>query len=102
MNQQLQDFYAHLNDVVVTTNDFTEGTRRRREKAAQFAYCGLNPVYRSYLSLDLDFPGTAHRFEELHVPVPTIVTTNRANGHCHYLYRLATPVAYHSSSRSQP
>lgn len=37
-------------------------------------------MYRSYLSLDLDFPGAAHRFEELHVPVPTIVTTNRANG----------------------
>jgi hypothetical protein len=103
MNQQLQDFYNHLNTAVLTTNDFADGTRyRKREKVAQFAYCGLNPMYRSYLSLDLDFPGAAHRFEELHVPVPTIVTTNRANGHCHYLYRLVTPVAYHDKARSQP
>ena len=103
MNQQLQDFYTHLNDAVVTTDDFTEGTRyRKREKVAQYAYCGLNPMYRSYLSLDLDYPGAARRFEELHVPVPTIVTTNMANGHCHYLYRLVTPIAYHENSRRQP
>ncbi len=33
MNQQLQDFYSHLNEAVITTNDFAEGTRyRKREK----------------------------------------------------------------------
>lgn len=103
MNRQLQDFYEHLNTSVVTTNDFIEGTRfRKREKVAGYAYCGLNLKYRAYLSLDLDFAGAARRFEDLVVPVPTIVTTNRANGHCHYLYRLVTPVAYHGQARSQP
>lgn len=103
MNPQLQDFYTHLNKAVLTTNDFAEGTRfRKRAKVSQFAYCGLNPVYRSYLSFDLDYPGAGRKFEELRVPVPSLVTTNRENGHAHYLYRLITPVGYHKSAHSRP
>lgn len=103
MNQQLELFYSHLNDAVITTNDFEEGTLyRKREKVHQFAYCGLNPVYRSYLSFDLDYPGAGRKFEELKIPVPSIITTNKANGHAHYLYRLITPVAYHDGGRSKP
>lgn len=103
MNSQLQDFYSHLNEAVITTNDFSEGTRfRKREKVSQFAYCGLNPVYRSYLSFDLDYPGAGRKFEELHIPAPSIITTNRENGHSHYLYRLITPVAFHEGGRSKP
>lgn len=104
MNQQLEHFYNHLNEAVLTTNDFAEdGTLyRKREKVQRFAYCGLNPVYRSYLSLDLDYPGAARKFEEVKVPVPSIITTNRTNGHAHYLYQLITPVAYHESARTKP
>ena len=103
MNQQLQNFYNHLNEAVITTNDFEEGTRfRKREKVNQFAYCGLNPMYRSYLSFDLDYPGAGRKFEELKVPVPSIITTNRANGHAHYLYHLKTPVAHHDKARTKP
>lgn len=103
MNQQLTNFYDHLNTSVITTNDFAEGTLyRKREKVNQFAYCGLNPVYRKYLSFDLDYPDAGHKFEELKVPPPTIITTNRANGHAHYLYELITPVAYHQSARQKP
>jgi hypothetical protein len=103
MNQQLEDFYNHLNEAVVTTNDFADGTKfRKREKVDQFAYCGLNPVYRAYLSFDLDEPASAFRFEEVNLPTPTIVTVNRKNGHSHMLYRLNTPVAYHKNSRSAP
>lgn len=103
MNRQLEDFYNHLNEAVVTTNDFAKGTKfRKREKVVQFAYCGLNPVYRAYLSFDLDQPASAFRFEDANLPVPTIITVNRKNGHCHMLYRLNTPVAYHRNSRSAP
>ncbi|RQT37039.1 replication initiation protein [Burkholderia cepacia] len=103
MNQQLEDFYNHLNEAVVTTNDFADGTKfRKREKVDQFAYCGLNPVYRAYLSFDLDEPASAFRFEDVELPAPTIITVNRKNGHCHLLYRLNTPVAYHKNSRSAP
>jgi hypothetical protein len=39
MNQQLANFYDHLNTAVITTNDFQEGTLfRKREKVSQFAY----------------------------------------------------------------
>ena len=103
MNQQLEEFFNHLNEAVITTNDFSEGTRfRKREKVSQFAYCRLNPVYRSYLSFDLDYPGAGREFEELHIPAPSIITTNRENGHSHYLYRLITPVAFHEGGRSKP
>ena len=45
MNLQLEEFFNHLNEAVITTNDFSEGTRyRKREKVAEFTYCGLNPV----------------------------------------------------------
>jgi len=103
MNQQLANFYDHLNTAVITTNDFQEGTLfRKREKVSQFAYCGLNPVYRKYLSFDLDYPQAGRKFEELKIPPPTIVTTNRSNGHAHYLYELVTPIAYHDSARTRP
>ncbi|SAL39648.1 Replicase family protein [Caballeronia udeis] len=103
MNQQLEEFFTHLNEAVVTTNDFTEGTRfRKREKVDQFAYCGLNQMYRSYLSFDLDTPGSAFRFEDANVPPPTIVTINPENAHCHMLYRLNTPVICTKHGRSAP
>ena len=103
MNLQLKQFYEHLNESVITTNDFRQGTRyRKREKVAQFAYCGLNPVYRAYLSFDIDHEGSAFRFDERNLPPPSIITINPQNSHCHYLYHLNTPVAYHESSRSKP
>ena len=103
MNRQITDFYNHLQNAVLTTNDFIGGVRyRKKDRLRAFAYCGLNAAYRQYLSLDLDYPGSARQFEVLHIPPPTIVVTNRANGHCHYLYRLRTPVAYHAQARKAP
>ena len=103
MNPQLEEFYEHLNEAVITTNDFATGTKfRKREKVSQFSYCGLNPIFRSYISLDLDRPGSAFSFEDLNLPPPTIITVNKQNSHCHYLYRLRTPVAFHENSRERP
>ena len=103
MEPVLADFYAHLNDAVMTTNDFAEGVRfRKRHKVPDYAYCGLNPMYRSYLSFDLDKPGAAFAYERVGLPPPTITTINPENAHCHMLYRLRTPVAYHDEARSQP
>lgn len=103
MSQQLEDFYSHLNEAVMTTNDFSEGIKfRKREKVDQFSYCGLNQMYKRYLSFDLDIPGSAYRFDDLNLPTPTIITINPTNAHCHYLYHLKTPVAYHNNSRTGP
>ena len=94
MNQILQDFYNHLNVAVITTNDFEDGTKfRKREKVGDFAYCGLNQMYRHYLSFDIDEPGSAFRYEAVGLPPPTITTVNPVNAHCHYLYKLNTPVS---------
>jgi hypothetical protein len=89
MNQILQDFYDHLNEAVITTNDFEDGTKyRKREKVADFAYCGLNQMYRHYLSFDIDQPGSAFRYEAVGVglPPPTITTVNPVNAHCHLAF----------------
>ena len=103
MEQQLEQFYAHLNEAVITTNDFAQGTKfRKREYVDQYSYCGLNQKYKRYLSFDLDIRGSAHRFEDINLPTPTIITINPVNAHCHYLYHLKTPVAYHRNSRSAP
>lgn len=104
MKKQLEDFYNHLNEAVVTTNDFeSDGTKfRKREKVNQFAYCGLNQMYRHYLSFDLDLSGAAFRYEDVGLPPPTIITINPINTHCHYLYQLKTPVAYHDNGRVKP
>lgn len=103
MNKVLQDFYDHLNVAVVTTNDFDYGTKfRKREKVRDFAYCGLNQMYRHYLSFDIDEPSSAFRYEAVGLPPPTIVTVNPVNAHCHYLYKLNTPVAFYNGSRSKP
>ena len=63
---------------------------------------GQGEYFSSLLSLDLDYAGSARQFEVINIPPPTIVVTNRANGHCHYLYRLRTPVAYHDQARKSP
>jgi Replicase family/Primase C terminal 1 (PriCT-1) len=103
MNQILQDFYDHLNESVVTTNDFEYGTRfRKREKVGDFAYCGLNQMYRHYLSFDIDQPDSAFFYQDVGLPPPTIITVNPVNSHCHYLYKLNTPVAFHDGGRSSP
>ena len=103
MNRQLYDFYNHLQAAAVTTNNFADGVKyRKKDQLPHFAYRGLNTAYRYYLSLDLDYAGSARQFEVINIPPPTIVVTNRANGHCHYLYRLRTPVAYHDQARKSP
>lgn len=103
MHQQLENFYNHLNDAVRTANDCKKGNFfRKRERVHQFSYCGLNPAYRSYLSFDLDYHCAGRQFEDLDIPVPTIVTTNRENGRSHYLYHLITPVAVHKNARNKP
>ena len=101
MNTQLTNFYAHLNESVITTDDFENGTKfRKREKVGDFAYCGLNPMYRHYLSFDLDIPAAAFRYEEVSLPPPTIITINPQNTHCHYLYHLKTPLRSSLSAKS--
>ncbi|MET3124883.1 hypothetical protein AAKU67_004509 [Oxalobacteraceae bacterium GrIS 2.11] len=88
----------------MTTNDYKKNgvLFRKREKVAEFSHCGLNPMYRHYLSFDLDDRCSVYRFEDCNLPTPTIITTNRWNGKCHYLYRIKTAVAYHENSRSAP
>ena len=102
MNQQFQDFYTHLNEAVDHQRLCRRPPLSQTKKANQFTQCGLNPVYRAYLSVDLDYIGADRKFQEPKVPAPSIATTNRANEHAHYFYRLITPVAYQKSGQGKP
>ena len=62
----------------------------------------LNQLYKKYIVLDLDIPGSAFLWDDLGLPPPTIVTVNPINAHCHYLYELVTPVIYTPAGRAAP
>jgi DNA-directed RNA polymerase specialized sigma24 family protein len=43
---------------------------------------------------DLDSPQSAWTFERFDLPHPTFIVINRANGHCHYVYAISSPVVF--------
>lgn len=47
---------------------------------------------RAYVTLDLDYAGSASSWMEGGLPEPTVVIINRRNYHCHMLWELKTPV----------
>lgn len=85
------------------TDSFEYGTRiYRNENAIKKKFVSLNRLYKSYIVIDIDKPNATYLFEEKNLPVPTIITINPENGHCHYLYELRTPVIYTESARRRP
>lgn len=80
-----------------------EGTRfRKREKALAYRYVELNQLYKKFIALDIDAPGSAYRWDERGLPPPSIIVINPENTHCHYLYELRTPVYYTEEARRAP
>lgn len=52
----------------------------------------LNRLKKSYISLDLDYEGSADAWNEFDVPEPTIVIINPKNYHCHMHWELTYPI----------
>lgn len=60
------------------------------------------PGMTSYLAFDIDRPDAGVAWIDSNAPRPSFVIKNPDNGHCHYLYALATPVCTTSAARIQP
>lgn len=102
-NAELKHFADSLYPRPLCTDDFADGVQRRAKSDAMTKrLVGLNQSYRSYIVVDIDDCPSAFRWEERHLPPPSIVAVNPANGHCHYYYRLNTPVCFTKGGRKHP
>lgn len=96
-------FIEALPEKVRSTSDFQIGTKfRDKSKALDHRYVEVNQLYKKFIVLDLDRPGSAYLWDELGLPPPTFVVINPDNARCHYLYELKTPVFYTEASRRAP
>ncbi|NMV38255.1 replication initiation protein [Ralstonia insidiosa] len=99
----IEDFVVSLPDKVRSTDSFEEGTKFRSKRSAlDFRYIEHNQIYRKYIVIDVDKPGSAYLWEDLGLPPPTIVTVNPATTHSHYLWELKTPVIFTEAGRAHP
>jgi hypothetical protein len=72
-------------------------------KALQFRHLQLNgPGYYRWLPFDIDRPGGYYADDDANLPPANVIMVNRANGHAHVAYLLASPVAKHSFARLAP
>lgn len=99
----LTSFIEALPEKVRSAEYKDEGTRfRRKEKALAYRYVELNQLYKKFIALDIDIPGSAFLWDERGLPPPTFVIINPENSHCHYLYELRVPVYYTEEARRAP
>lgn len=99
----LNNFIEALPEKVRSTDDFEYGTKfRKKSNALKHRYVETNQLYKKYIILDIDEPGSAYWWEEKNLPPPTIIIINPINSHCHYLYELKTPVYYTEEARRAP
>lgn len=99
----IQNFINSLPNYTRATDDFEYGTQiYRKENALKKKFISVNRLYKSHIVIDIDIPNSTFLFEEKNLPVPTIITTNPINGHCHYLYEIKTPVIYTENARRRP
>ncbi|OCQ64631.1 hypothetical protein AR465_11270 [Ralstonia solanacearum] len=75
---------------------------RKKEKALQHLYVELPQLYKKFIALDIDIPGSFDLWYHLGLPPPTYVMVNPENAKCHYLYELKTPVYYTEHARRGP
>ena len=76
-----------------------------RPQATALAYRHIQhnpPPHVSTLIFDIDRPDGYHAWDDAGLPAPNWVCVNLKNGHAHYGYLLATPVARTSAARQKP
>jgi Replicase family/Primase C terminal 1 (PriCT-1) len=96
-------FIEALPDKVRSSSDLEYGCRfRKKDKALEHRYVELPQLYKKFIALDLDIPGSAYLWDLRGLPPPTYIVINPKNAHCHYLYELKTPVYYTEASRRAP
>lgn len=73
----IENFINHLPEKIRSTDDFEYGTKfRKKSNALKHRYVEVNQLYKKYIALDLDKPGSAYWWEERSLPPPTIIAVN--------------------------
>lgn len=103
-SQALDIFRLSLPRRPYCCNDLQQGLIiRPGTLALEHRYIQPNPpTSRRWLIFDVDRPGAAYAWQDAHLPAPTIITTNRDNGHAHLLYGLTVPVVTTEAGRAAP
>lgn len=96
------DLLRDMAKVVDCSNDLSQGSRRRRKDIAKhYKYISYNLKVQGCLVLDLDYPAYfAHKDES--APPPNWIVMNKANRHCHYIYKIKNPVVMYDCENTKP
>jgi hypothetical protein len=86
------------------TDDYSFGTVIRcKATAIKHRYIQPNtPRMVHQLVFDVDRPDGVEAWYTANLPPPSLIIQNIANGHCHYIYQLSTPVSKSAASRRKP
>lgn len=99
----IEQFIESLPEKVRCTDSFENGTKhRKKNNALSYPYIEHNQLYKKYIAIDVDMPGSAFLWEKHGLPPPTFIVVNPKNSHCHYLWQLRTPVIYTEGGRRKP
>ncbi|QKM55020.1 replication initiation protein [Burkholderia glumae] len=99
----IEELINSLPSKVSSTDGFEDGTKyRKRDKALGYRYIEHNQLYKKFIVVDVDTPGSAFLWEDMNLPAPSLITISPDSGRCHYLWGLKTPVIYTDGGRRSP
>lgn len=75
---------------------------RRKNYAIKHKYIQFNDRFIKFLVLDIDRKNCFWDWDYQNLPAPHFVVANPENGHCHYIYALATPICRTDNARKEP
>lgn len=76
---------------------------RKKAVALKKRHLQLNgPASFTWMIQDIDRPGAYLAHDDANLPPPNVIMVNRANGHAHSAYLMASPVARHNCARVEP
>lgn len=92
--EQIQALFSDLPKKPYCTNAKGFCHIRTKEHAITHAYIQPNTPFKvKWLVFDVDDPNALFAFHDNNTPRPQLIIKNPTNGHAHYCYKLAFPVA---------
>ncbi len=99
----LQGFYDDLANKPYCTDKKGSCYPRTKAHAIKHAYIQPNhPLLVKWLCFDIDSENALFAYHDNNLPRPQIIIKNPQNGHAHYCYKLAVPVAMYGNAHLKP
>lgn len=96
-------FNKPLHHTLLCSNNLEYGVKvRRKDYAIKHKYIQFNDHFIKFLVLDIDRKDCFWDWDYQNLPAPHFVVANPENGHCHYIYALATPICRTNNARKEP